>query len=303
MSKNKQSLNGFEVDADGKTELYNLCSSNYGSGYGLDEIKELINSYPDENRAAIINQKIKTPERVKRYVDRPNISLEGYNIGDSPLHVATRNNSTNVAKILLSFGADPNAINNKGFTAIDEAIQNKNPEILQLLIESGAKVNVTDKNMDSPLMLAHDMLNDEPNNKDLKKIIKLITNASKNENAPDKKTKGFFSQTKLFIKQMFTSSPRDESQNPTSQKDKLIISKKSSDSLSSSEETEVISYSPESEVTAEDTFKINSKRASPTLPNLAEMSKYRTEQKDDQTITIEPISRSQTKIAGKFNQR
>ncbi len=162
--------------------------------------------YPDENRAAIVNQKIKTPERVKRYVDRPNISLEGYNIGDSPLHVATRNNSTDVAKILLNFGADPNAINNKGFTAIDEAIQNKNLEILQLLIESGAKVNVADKNMDSPLMLAHDMLNDEPNNKDLKKIIKLITNASKNETAPDKKTKGFFSQTKSFIKQMFASS-------------------------------------------------------------------------------------------------
>ena len=72
MSKNKQSLSGFEVNEDGKTELYNLCSYNYGSGYGLNEIKELINSYSDENRAAIINQTVKTPERVKRYVDRPN---------------------------------------------------------------------------------------------------------------------------------------------------------------------------------------------------------------------------------------
>jgi ankyrin repeat protein len=305
MSKDKQSLTGFEVNEDGQTKLYQLCSYDFGSRYGLEAIRELINSYPVENRAAIVNQKVKTPERVKRFVGRTNVSLEGYNIGNSPLHIATRNNSTDVVKTLLDFGADPNAVNDKGFTALDEAIQNKNPETVKFLIESGAKVNVTDKNMDTPLMLAHDMLHDDPNNIDIKKVVKLITTASKNETAVDKKTKGFLSQTQSFIRQMFSSPKRNESQSPNSQKNEPITSKKSSDSLSSNVETEVMGYSPGSETMAPETFEINNKgRAFPELPNPAEMSKYGPDQSNTDTLPMAPpTSTTQTKIAGKANQR
>jgi hypothetical protein len=242
----KKKLTGLEVNEDGQTALYELCSMVYmTSKSGTQEVRDLIDSYPEEIREKIVNKKVETPARAKRFENNPSVSLKEYDIGDTPLHVAVRNEAPFVTKKLLESGANPNAINGEGFTALDEAIQYKNFEIAKLLIDSGAKVNITDKNMDTPLMLAQDVMQEDPSNKDIKKIVNLIIKTNKKEVSAEKYTEfveqasELIGQASNFGKRLFsfnfsnspkTSEPKDSAS---------LSSKKSSGSISSSADTEL----------------------------------------------------------------
>ena len=57
-------------------------------------------------------------------------------------------------KLLLDAGADVNAANKKGCTAVIAAIENGVEEVLQLLVEAGADVNIADTKGSTPLMYA-----------------------------------------------------------------------------------------------------------------------------------------------------
>ena len=49
-----------------------------------------------------------------------------------------------IAKILLANGADPNGLNRFGESPLFEAVRHRKTESVQLLIDHGARVNVTD---------------------------------------------------------------------------------------------------------------------------------------------------------------
>ena len=173
----KYTSNNIAVNEDGKTKLYELCSLTFlESESASKEVLDLIDSYPEEIRASIINKKVEIPHRVHRLNNRANISLEGYDIDDAPLHVAIRNEASLVIKKLLESGADIN-LRNKNGTPLEEAVNIMNPTIVETLLKAGAKVDT----FESPLFLANDIEKTDPDNKDLKKIIKLLKAAQEVE--------------------------------------------------------------------------------------------------------------------------
>ena len=83
-------------------------------------------------------------------------------VGDTPLHLASAGLRVNSAALLLESGADPNAQNRRGATALHYACDPRrgsggvwNPEgqaaLIDLLILHGAKIDHTDKGGATPL--------------------------------------------------------------------------------------------------------------------------------------------------------
>ena len=75
--------------------------------------------------------------------------------GASPLYVASENNHFEVVKLLIENHADVNLANNKGATPVWIASQEGNFEVVKLLIENHADVNLASDNNKgaTPLML------------------------------------------------------------------------------------------------------------------------------------------------------
>ena len=74
--------------------------------------------------------------------------------GYSALIQATENNFNDIVSILLQAGADVNMVDNYGDTALIHAAENGYDECLKLLIDGGADVNVTDSDGDAAASLA-----------------------------------------------------------------------------------------------------------------------------------------------------
>jgi hypothetical protein len=74
--------------------------------------------------------------------------------GNTALHLAVYNNNEETAKSLIEFGADVNAQNQNGNTALHLAVYNNNKETAKSLIEFGADVNAQNQNGDTALHLA-----------------------------------------------------------------------------------------------------------------------------------------------------
>lgn len=74
----------------------------------------------------------------------PGSSFEGHAIwlsGRTPLHWAIASKHTQIAKLLLQYGANPNSRNTAGRTVLQEACNTNNPEAVELLLQWGADVN------------------------------------------------------------------------------------------------------------------------------------------------------------------
>ena len=63
--------------------------------------------------------------------------------GTSPLHLACKLNYFDVARILLQYGADPNAVSEIDDTPLHCSIANGNASLVDMLIESGADPTYT----------------------------------------------------------------------------------------------------------------------------------------------------------------
>lgn len=74
--------------------------------------------------------------------------------GDSYLSLATARGDARVLQMLLEAGADVNAVDGNGDTALLHAARAKNPESLQILLAAGAQVNLTNKKGETALMRA-----------------------------------------------------------------------------------------------------------------------------------------------------
>ena len=74
--------------------------------------------------------------------------------GREPLQYAALKDDAEAAKRLLSEGADPNAADKAGFTALHFAAQEYSVAVAKLLLESGAKVSAENKFGNSPLGVA-----------------------------------------------------------------------------------------------------------------------------------------------------
>lgn len=61
--------------------------------------------------------------------------------GRTPLHWAIAKKHTDIVKLLLQHGANPNARNSAGRTVLQEACYTNHPESAELLLQSGADIN------------------------------------------------------------------------------------------------------------------------------------------------------------------
>lgn len=143
------------VDKDGKTPLYNICIDTSKTD---EETLASIEQY--KNIKEVINKQVETPSRMKRFIGRSDISLAGYDIGDTPLHAAIRSNKPEVVKKLLDLGADPNIANLEGNTAMHAAAESLNPEIIEYLLKAGARTDLANKDFDTPEMILADIEQD-----------------------------------------------------------------------------------------------------------------------------------------------
>ena len=82
-------------------------------------------------------------------------------LGMTPLHHAADGSSnkpkdhTEIMAVLIEYGADVNAIDNaSGATPLHYAVYFKEPDAVELLLERGAEVNITDAYGDTPLLRA-----------------------------------------------------------------------------------------------------------------------------------------------------
>lgn len=68
------------------------------------------------------------------------------NNGNSPIHIAVRNNDINKVKDLIEKGADVNAWNDNGSRPLHVAAAKANLDIINYLIDNGAIINSRDLN-------------------------------------------------------------------------------------------------------------------------------------------------------------
>jgi len=85
----------------------------------------------------------------------------GYS-NEAPIHAAVKNEIPELVKLLLQSGANINAINNYGKTPLHIATENSNLKILQLLIKNGADINITDNYGKTAYNIAKDKINQKP---------------------------------------------------------------------------------------------------------------------------------------------
>ena len=75
-------------------------------------------------------------------------------VGETPLHLASRNGEEEVARMLIECGADVAAQNKDGETPLHRASQKGKVEVTRMLIECGADVSAQTKHGETPLHLA-----------------------------------------------------------------------------------------------------------------------------------------------------
>lgn len=79
--------------------------------------------------------------------------------GYTPLHKACYNNNVEMAKLLLQYGADPNAETELGWIPLHSACKWNNAECVALMLQHGSDINATSHGHQTPLHIAASVSN------------------------------------------------------------------------------------------------------------------------------------------------
>lgn len=115
-----------------------------------DPTKKLLNEGMDPNKAPLLFGAVerRQKETVKALLEggaAPD-AFRSENLNKTALFIAAYNGDKEICEMLLAHGADPNAVDMHGNTALREAIGNRKEKIVQLLLSKGA--NPDHKNQD-----------------------------------------------------------------------------------------------------------------------------------------------------------
>jgi ankyrin repeat protein len=86
------------------------------------------------------------------------INSKDPDMGQTALHFAALNNNVEIARLLISHGADINVFNNWGRTPLHLTVMNNNPEVAGILLDAGADINARSQWIDTPLLYASSLL-------------------------------------------------------------------------------------------------------------------------------------------------
>lgn len=108
-----------------------------------EETKNAIVPPIEEDNTALLHQAIRKGDyvKIKELLQERKVDVEAEDDFErKPLYIAALDKQVQVAKILLDYGADPNALSH-GNTALEMAACQGNMEILKLLLNKGATVD------------------------------------------------------------------------------------------------------------------------------------------------------------------
>jgi hypothetical protein len=114
-----------------------------GEGHEKKEVEEIEGFFFNVYEAlqyAVIHDDARA---VQSFIDQGvSVNTQEDITGESLLHLAVQNNAVNVINVLLNNQANINIIDNKGNTPLHYATQLSNQDIIQLLLEKGANTNI-----------------------------------------------------------------------------------------------------------------------------------------------------------------
>ena len=124
---------------------------------GHREVAQMLLEH-DKNKKELEHDKSKKDlehnEDEKKFINARNQN------GQTPLHVATQHNQSNIVELLLKFDADANAEDNDGMTPLFYTSQSaRSSAVVRLLLAGGARVDVRNKNGQTPLHVASQHVN------------------------------------------------------------------------------------------------------------------------------------------------
>ncbi|XP_070566963.1 putative ankyrin repeat protein RF_0580 [Ptychodera flava] len=134
-----------------KTDSYGLSPLHFAaSGRNcVESVELLVAAKSDVNQkdkagktalhCAAGNQTQRAADIVKILCDaNAKVNIADKQMKDTPLHITARNNNVKAAGFLIDKGADVNALNKRGKTPIELALDGHCAEVASLLVESGA---------------------------------------------------------------------------------------------------------------------------------------------------------------------
>lgn len=124
----------------------------------VDKVVEFLDNGGDPNQEFIrgirLLHETTNGEIAKLLISRgANVNATDY-LNRTPLHYATKEKATKVAEVLISNGANIDAKTTKGWTPLFEASRWESFDIMDMLIQAGANVTMTDSNGNTPLHIA-----------------------------------------------------------------------------------------------------------------------------------------------------
>lgn len=124
----------------------------------IDKVTEFLDNGGDPNQEFIrgirLLHETTSVEIAKLLISRgANVNATDY-LNRTPLHYATKKKATKVAEVLISNGANIDAKTTKGWTPLFEASRWESFDIMDMLIQAGADVTMTDSNGNTPLHIA-----------------------------------------------------------------------------------------------------------------------------------------------------
>ena len=137
-------------------QLRNILSDSSQSA--IDKVTEFLDNGGDPNQEFIrgirLLHETTNVEIAKLLISRgANVNATDY-LNRTPLHYATKEKATKVAEVLISNGADIDAKTTKGWTPLFDASRWESFEIMDMLLKAGADVTKTDSNGNTPLHIA-----------------------------------------------------------------------------------------------------------------------------------------------------
>ena len=104
--------------------------------------------------------------------NRADINVNSTSDGRSPIHTAADHGSIEVMKVLLTSGVDINDQDALGDTALHIAVNALDVDMVGLLLERGARVNLLNFRSDTPLSYASALISDSPELNQIAELLK-----------------------------------------------------------------------------------------------------------------------------------